>query len=624
MAHSERQLVQRKSNPLDKDHRAAKRFEELHAAAIEDLRSGQTTKAQSRAKEAFKLDAESAESLHLMALVDAAAGRADRAIDWASRAIRKDPQPAYLATLGNALASAGRLDEALRVFDKAIQLKPSDAALWQQMADALIQARRSSEALLCFRRAFELDSGHADAAFKAGHLLHGAGQLAEALAYLNHSLSLLPDNGQALHARALVLNGLGRIEEATADCRRAVQLDPKNADALGNLGALLRAQGHLEEALSFFDRSLKIKPNAGKAIVGRASVLADLGRVEEAMSAYKRATAIASEHSRSVWNLALLQMLTGDFRRGLKGMQARWDVPGLPNGYPPLPGPKWLGDGEIAGKTILVCADEGLGDAIQLVRYVPLLAGRGARVVLVVQDALWPLFARMEGVSECLPGSSGARLPAFDLHCPLSNLPLIFGTRLETIPAAMSYLPRPSEERVQAWESRLGPRARSRVGLVWSGNPEHLNDHNRSLPFRMLTGLLDEKASFVSLQKDVRSNDRAELSARTDIFDAAQHLTDFAETAALISCLDLVITVDTSVAHLSAALGKSTWILLPFMPDYRWLLDRDDSPWYPTVRLFRQDERREYGSVIDRMRRDLQSLIGNELDLAQQAGSVRF
>lgn len=623
MAHSERQIVQQKSEPVDRNLRAAMRLEELHAAAIEHLRSGQLLKAQSRVKEAFKLDAESAESMHLMAVVDAAAGHADRAIDWASRAIRKDPQPAYLATLGNALASAGRIDEALRVFDKAIQLKPNDAELWRQMGDALIRARRKSEALLCFRRAFELDSGHADAAYKAGHLLHGAGQLAEALAYLNRSIDLQPDIAPTLHTRALVLNGLGRIEEAVADCRRAAKLDPQNPDTLANLGALLRAQGHLEEALSFFDRSLKINPNAGKALVGRASVLSDLGRVEEAMSAYKRSAAVVSEHSRSVWNLALLQMLTGDFKRGLKGMQARWEVPGLPNGYPPLPGPKWLGDGNIAGKTILVCADEGLGDAIQLVRYIPLLAGRGARVILTVQDALRPLFSKIEGVWQCLPGSSGALLPPFDLHCPLSNLPLVFGTRLETIPAAVSYLPQPSQERVQAWESRLGPRARSRVGLVWSGNPEHLNDHNRSMPLRMLSGLLDAKASFVSLQKDVRPNDRAELLARVDIFDAAQHLTDFVETAALISCLDLVITVDTSVAHLSAALGKPTWILLPFIPDYRWLLHREDSPWYPTVRLFRQSERREYGSVIDRVRRDLQSLIDNELDLAQRTGSVR-
>ena len=415
MAHSERQTVQKKSEPVDRIHRTATRIEELRTDAMEYLRRGQLLKAQSCVKDAFKLDAESAESMHLMAVVDAAAGHADRAIDWASRAIRKDPRPAYLATLGNALAGAGRLDDALRVIDKAIQLKPNDADLWQQMGDALIQARRKSEALLSFRRAFELDPGHADAAYKVGHLLHEAAQLAEALAYLNQSVELQPDNAPSLHTRALVLNGLGRTEEAVADCRRAAKLDPRNPDTLANLGALLRAQGHLEEALSFFDRSLKINPNAGKALVGRASVLSDLGRIEEAMSAYRRSAGIVSEHSRSVWNLSLLQMLTGDFKRGLKGMQARWEVPGLPNGYPPIPGHKWLGEGDISDKTILVCADEGLGDAIQLVRYIPLLAGRGARVILTVPDALRPVFSKMEGVAMpagIIRGSAAALRPS--------------------------------------------------------------------------------------------------------------------------------------------------------------------------------------------------------------------
>jgi len=497
------------------EHR--KRLAELHALALGHLRSGKLLKAQSSAKEALKLDADDPETLHLMAVVSVAASQLEHAVEWASRAIRRDPQPTYLATLGMALLKASRLDEALRVLDKAVHLKPDDAELWRQMGDALIQARRNGEALLCLRRAFELDPRNADAAYKVGHILHGMGQFAESCAYLNQSAELQPDHVPTLQTRALVLNGLGRIEEATADCRRAAELDPKNADILANLGAFLRAQGHLEQALSSFDRSLKIKPNAGKAIVGRASVLADLGRVEEAMSAYKRSAAIGSEHARSVWNLALLQMLTGDFSRGLKGMQVRWDVAGLPNGYPPLAGPKWLGDGNIAGKTIRASARES----------------------------------------------------------------------------------------VQTWESRLGPPGRSRVGLVWSGNPEHLNDRNRSVPLRTLTRLLDTKASFVSLQKDVRPGDRAELLARTDIFDAAQHLADFGETAALISCLDLVITVDTSVAHLSAALGKPTWVLLPFMPDYRWLLGREDSPWYPTVRLFRQTQTREYASVVEDVREAL-------------------
>jgi hypothetical protein len=361
----------------------------------------------------------------------------------------------------------------------------------------------------------------------------------------------------------------------------------------------------LEEALSWYDRSLKVRPDAGKTLFNRANVLADLGRWDEAMSAYRRSATIGPEHARSAWNLALLQMLTGDFRRGWKGREARWNIPALVKGYPPLAGPRLPGIENIAGKTILVCADEGLGDAIHFARYVPMLAAQGAHVVLVVQDALCPLFAGLEGISQCLPGSSGARIPPFDFHCPLSSLPMLFGTRLETIPATKSYLPAIPTERVQGWESRLGPRGRLRVGLVWSGNPEHVNDHNRSVPLHMLTSLLDANATFISLQKGIRPADQEVLRGRTDIFDAAPDLTDFGETAALISCLDLVISVDTSVAHLSGALGKPTWILLPYAPDYRWLLEREDSPWYPTARLFRQSDKREYGSVVECVREAL-------------------
>jgi hypothetical protein len=242
------------------------------------------------------------------------------------------------------------------------------------------------------------------------------------------------------------------------------------------------------------------------------------------------------------------------------------------------------------------------------VRYVPLLAARGARVILGVQDELGPLLSGMAGVSLCLPRSAGA-VPAYDFHCPITSLPFAFATRLDSIPAGKSYLPSPRADRVQAWEERLGRRDRLRVGLVWSGSPQHHNDRNRSIPLRILARMLDVDASFISLQKGVRVEDEAVLRERSDIVDLTAHLADFAETAALISCLDLLITVDTSVAHLSGALGRPTWILLPYAPDYRWLLDREDSPWYPTARLFRQDASRDYTRVVDRVRCELQSRI---------------
>jgi ADP-heptose:LPS heptosyltransferase len=232
-----------------------------------------------------------------------------------------------------------------------------------------------------------------------------------------------------------------------------------------------------------------------------------------------------------------------------------------------------------------------------------MLAARGARVILVVERAAQALLSGLAGVSQCL--ALGDMLPAFDMHCPTCSLPLALGTRLDTIPSATSYLPLPAESRVQAWENRLGAHDRLRIGLVWSGNPEHGNDHNRSLPLRTLSRILDVDATFVSLQKDPKPADKTVLLERTEIVDLTAHLTDFTETAALVSCLDLVITVDTSVAHLAGALGCPTWVLLPYAPDWRWLLDRDDSPWYPTARLFRQDETRDYASVLDRVRDEL-------------------
>jgi hypothetical protein len=306
------------------------------------------------------------------------------------------------------------------------------------------------------------------------------------------------------------------------------------------------------------------------------------------------------------WDLSLLHMLQGKFEAGLPGREARWKVHSID--YPAFSRLMWLGEESIEGKTILICTDEGLGDSIQFARYVPMVAARGARVILVADDSVHPLLSALSGVSQSFPKSAGM-LPAFDMHCPMSSLPLAFGTRLDTIPSGISYLPAPAESRRHAWEERLGAHRKLRVGLVWSGNPNHGNDHNRSVPLRTLSRLLDVDATFVSLQKDPKPDDKAALHERTGVIDLTADLTDFNETAALVNCLDLVITVDTSVAHLAGALGRPTWILLPYTPDYRWLLDRDDSPWYPTVRLFRQTANREYADVLDRVRAELLARI---------------
>jgi hypothetical protein len=378
-------------------------------------------------------------------------------------------------------------------------------------------------------------------------------------------------------------------------------LTPENADVAYIIGLVLQKLGRHEEALEQLNRSLGLKPDDVDALHNKATELTELHRIKQ----------IDPDNAKADWNASFIQLLRGDFKVGWQSREARWNMLTLPATakYPRFGKPMWRGERDIGGKAILVCADEGLGDTIQFVRYVPMLAALGARVVLLPQEPLYPLLSGLPGVAQCLPNMKSG-LSAFDFHCPIMRLRWAFGTTLESIPASTSYLPHPTKARVQAWEDRLGTRDKLRIGLVWSGNAAQGNDHNRSMPLKTLSRVIIPGATFISLQKDPRPQDEAVLRERSDIVDLSEHFTDFAETAALIGCLDLVITVCTSVAHLAAALGCPTWVMLSAVPDWRWLLDRNDSPWYPTARLFRQTTAGDYDGVVDRMRAVLVTLVG--------------
>jgi tetratricopeptide (TPR) repeat protein len=580
----------------------------LYDAGLRHMQAGRYLDAQICCQQALALEANHADTFHLMGLLALQAKQYDLAVEWLARAIRQDPQPVYLSSLGTALKQQGRLEEALKTFDKAVQLRPDDAELWIHLGHVLIDLDRPGEAVLSFQHVLKLNPRHWASANTSAHLLFRLERFEEAVAHFNLCDELQPNHSLTLHMRALALRSLKRFEESLVDNLRAHQLDPADPHNCNNIGDALQSLNRPEEAVEWFDKALELNPGFIQAINNKAFSLAQLHRFDEAFAIYEHLNRTGTNTAATDWNLSLLRMLTGDFEAGWAGREARWNTPALALAYPKFLQPMWLGQPSIEGKTILIRVDEGLGDCIQFVRYVPMLAARGARVILVVADAVYPLLAAMPGVSQCLP-LSAEPLPAFDMHCPLGSLPLAFQTRLDTIPSATSYLPAPAETLVRGWEDRLGVSQKLRVGLVWSGNPAHRNDRNRSLPLQALSRILEVDATFVSLQKDPKADDRAFLHERTDIVDLTEHLTDFSETAALVSCLDLVITVDTSVAHLAAALGRPTWILLPYVPDYRWLLDRDDSPWYPTVRLFRQTEIRDYASVLDRVRAALLTLV---------------
>jgi tetratricopeptide (TPR) repeat protein len=577
----------------------------LCEAGFRHLEAERYLDAQVCCQRAITADPNYADALNLMGLLSLQASHYELAAEWASRAILQSAKPQYFLSLGTIRRRQGRLEEALRAFDRAVQLKPDSGECWRHFGSVLVDLNLLEQAALSFQYALKYDAKDWEAAERCGCVLFQLGRAEEALAYLGLAEQLQPGSADASQVRGLALYSLKRFDDAVAAMQKAQTLDPKNADICNNLGVFLQRLGREAEALPWFEQAIRIRPNLLAAYTNKAHALGHLHRFDDALAVYDALEAVDPGNGDATWSRSLVHLLTGNFAAGWAGREARWRASGLSVTRLTSPKPLWLGREPIDGKTLLVHSDEGLGDAIHFARYVPMLAARGARVILVVPDALCSLLSQLPGVSQCLPLSVGV-LPVFDMHCPLSSLPLAFATRLETIPSATPYLQAPSTE---AWEKRLPPHDRLRIGLAWSGNPKHREDHHRSIPLAALLPLLGCGATFISLQKDVRPDDAATLNLRGDIIDLTAHLTDFGETAALVSCLDLVISVDSSVAHLAGALARPTWLLLPFTPDYRWLLDRDDSPWYPSMRLFRQDASRDYTKVIARVRAELSTLV---------------
>ena len=580
----------------------------LYEAGLHHLGGGRLLDAQVCCEQALAADPNHADSLYLMGIVALRMGQHDHAVAWLSQAIRQTPKIDYLTSLGFTLKQMGRLDDAFAVFDKAIQLKPDDAELWKHLGGVLQALDRGAEALLSYQHALTIDPAHREAAFQSGLLLHQQQRYEEAARAFSVCLERQPDDVPALQMRARCVRELKRYDDYLADAERVHALTPADPLACNNLGDAFVCLGRCADALPWFDQALALRPDFIEVLLNKGFALLQLLRFADAAAVYRQILAIEPGNAKAAWQLAHIELQCGGFAAGWARREARWNMPDFSPDYPRFAEPKWLGKEDIAGKTILIEEDEGFGDNIQFARYLPMVAARGAKVILVVREPLRALMAGIAGVSQCLAFAPDLQRPAFDMHCPVMSLPLAFGTTLDTIPPA-NYLPPPSADRIAAWEARLGSHDRLRVGLVWSGNPHQANDRKRSIPLSTLLPLLDVEADFFSLQKELRPADRALLAQQSRIRDVSAELTDFADTAALISCLDVVVTVCTSVAHLAAALGRPTWVLLPSVPDYRWLLDRDESPWYPTMRLFRQDQRHDYAPVIAQVRTELDAVI---------------
>jgi tetratricopeptide (TPR) repeat protein len=577
--------------------------------ALECHRRGQLSQAEKLYGDVLAIRPDYFEALHMLGLIKLNRGELAGALHMMSAALRARPRsPDVLLNYGLVLNALGRNEEALATFDQVLSIKKRSVEAHNNRGAILERLGRTEEALQSIDRALEIKPGHVDSLYNRASVLQKLGCHEEALKTFDRVLTIKPDYDKAHNNRGTVLEILGRRDEALASYDRALELNPNFVEALNNSANALLKLGRHFDAVACYERALAIDPRHAEVLHNRGNALAELGRHREALESVGRAIAVNPNYINAQWNASLLQLRLGNFAAGWEQYEWRWKRGEGLKKKRNFSQPLWLGDAPIAGRTILLHAEQGFGDTIQFVRYAPILVQRGANVIVEVQPPLKSLLAPIgEGVQVI---GSGEAMPSFDLHCPLLSLPLAFRTAFDTIPAAVPYLVAP-KDRLDLWSGRLPGRGVLRVGIAWSGSATHADDRNRSIALKQLKPLFDvHDVQFVSIQKEIGDNDAQFLTANARIADLHANLSDYSDTAAVVAQLDMVISVDTSVAHLAGALGKQVWVLLPFCPDWRWLLDRDDSPWYPTARLFRQPRIKDWESVIAKVEGELARQVG--------------
>ena len=515
-----------------------------------------------------------------MAVQHHQAGRLGNADQLYRQILQVDPHHVgSLHFLGLLVFQLGQSDLAIEHISQALRLQPELAEAHCNLG--MVHAQRGSfaEAVACLRQALRLKPDQAEAHNNLGNVLRKQGNAAEAEASYRQALRLRPDYAQTHYNLGLVLAQQERLPEAVDCYRHALMLKPEYAEALTDLGKALADLGKLAEAVDCYHQALRLKPDSAEANNNLGVVLAYQNRPAEAAACYQEAVRKRPDYADAHVNLAHVMLLRGDFEHGWSEYEWRWRCKEfLP---PSCPQPSWNGSC-IQGRTILLLAEQGLGDTLQFVRYAPLVQQQGARVMVQCRAPVVRLLQTCTGIDRLVP--TGTAPPPFDVQASLLSLPGIMGTTLRTIPARVPYLFADPDLRA-GWKEQLRAASGFRVGIVWQGNPEHKRDQERSVPFRAFAPLADVPGvRLVGLQKGHGREQLPALASRLGVLDVAEQFEDLADTAAAIVNLDLVITVDTAVGHLAGALGVPVWLALPLVADWRWLEDRQESPWYPSIR----------------------------------------
>ncbi len=481
-----------------------------------------------------------------------------------------------LYKLGVLYAQVGNYDFAIRYIEKSLRLYPNNANAYYILGKIYQEKGQIEESIHCYKKVIKYDPLFALAYFNLGETLQDE----------------------------------GRLDEAVTFYRRVLELNPNCADACNNIGIILNEKGQYDEAIKCYQKALQLNPNFESPYNNLAIVFKNKGNLDEAIKHYQKALQLNPTHAVIHYGLSMTFLLNGNFQEGLKEYEWRWKTKDFIQYCRNFPKPLWNGS-EIKGLTILLQYEQGLGDTIQFIRYAPLIAQKGAKVIVDCQRELVSLIKNAEGIQRVI--MQGEELPEFDVYCPLLSLPLIFNATLETIPSKVPYIMVESLL-AQKWKDKIQyDNSCIKIGLVWAGKPEHKNDRNRSCPLDVFSPLSELRdVSFYSLQKGEAAKQAENPPRGMKLIDYTEEISDFSDTAALIENLDLVLSVDTSVVHLAGALGKPVWTLLPFAPDWRWMLNRDDSPWYPTIRLFRQPIPGDWNSVIEKVSEEIQKLVSSK------------
>jgi len=508
--------------------------------------------------------------------------------------------------LGIVSTELNKLEQAEKFFKTSLFINARHPPLYKDYGTFLTRAKQFEKAIEQFNIALRLHPNFALVYSDRGTALEKLNKLDEAIADYNRAIALAPKIFGFYNNRGNAFLRKKQFSEALSDFKRAIELNPNFAGAYCGQGNVLTDLKRYEEALAAYDKALSLKPDLENAWLGRGNVFAGLKRYDDAFAAYDKAVALEPACAQAHYSEGLLRLSLGEMETGWRKCEHRWQTQQFRarkrNFFQPL----WLGDSDIKDKTILLYAEQGLGDALLACRYVPKVAALGAKVILEVQSALKSLLCGLEGVSMLI--GRGEAIPHFDVHCPLMSLPLAFKTTIETIPSVAPYVTVP-QYAIEKWCPKLSTQ-KLKVGIAWAGNPDFEGDRDRSilleniLPVARIDGI-----KYFSLQKDLRHGDDELLNANPDIVRIDKEIKDFEDTAAIIMSLDLVISSDTSIVNLAGALGRPVWVLLPFISDWRWLLDRDDSPWYPTARLFRQAKVNDWTTVVDDVCTALKQLV---------------